>query len=310
MKRILITGATGFIGRHALSTLRNHDYEVFAVSRQDQPAPTTGVNWYQADLFDNGAMAKLIAYLKPTHLLHLAWETSPGEYWTSPNNLSWLSASLNLINEFVHHGGGRLVVAGTCAEYSWNDGYCVERRTLLESATLYGASKNALRQVAQAFADQTGLSFAWGRIFYLYGPHENQKRLVPAVVTPLLQGMPVKCSHGGQIRDFLHVQDVADAFVALLDSGVSGPVNIGSGEPVSIKDLVFTIADLIGADRSLIKLGALEARADDPDLLVADIGRLRDQVGWRPAYALAAGLKHTIDWHNQSRCVVLDDKAG
>lgn len=91
------------------------------------------------------------------------------------------------------------------------------------------------------------MSAAWGRIFHLFGPHEPPGRLVPAVVMALLKGEPARCTHGRQIRDFLHVEDVAAAFVALLTSDVRGTVNIGSGEPISLRHLVTRLAATVGA---------------------------------------------------------------
>lgn len=302
MKRVIVTGATGFMGRAALPALIERSYEVHAVSRLPGPAASPGITWHQADLFDADAPAGLIERIKPTHLLHFAWDTSPGKYWTSVDNLSWLAASLKLTAEFAARGGQRLVTAGTCAEYSWDHGVCIERRTPLEPATLYGTAKHALRLVSEAFAATAGLSAAWGRVFYLFGPHENSQRLVPSVVRALMNGRTIACSHGEQVRDFLYVQDVADAFAALLDGEVSGPVNIASGEPVKIKDIILRLADMIGADRALIKLGEVAVPANDPELLLADIRRLRDEVGWSPKYTLTAGLEQTIDWYKKTGC--------
>jgi nucleoside-diphosphate-sugar epimerase len=146
-----------------------------------------------------------------------------------------------------------------------------------------------------AFANQASLSAAWGRIFFLYGPHEHPSRLVASVIRALLRGEPAPCSHGNQIRDWLYVQDVADAFVALLNSDVTEPVNIASGQPVSIRDVVYRIAGHLGRE-DLIRLGAVPTLANEPPFLLADIRRLREQVGWRPKFTLETGLAQTIEW--------------
>ena len=102
------------------------------------------------------------------------------------------------------------MLAGSCAEYDWSAGRCEETTTLLRSASIYGANKNKLRARVEAIARETGLSVAWGRMFFLYGPHEHPQRLVASVIRSLLARLPARCSSGIQQRDFLHVQDARD----------------------------------------------------------------------------------------------------
>ena len=298
MKRIVLTGATGFIGRQCLSLLAARDNEVHAVSIDVPQQNPTGIHWHQVDLLEAEQAKNLMATIRPSHLLHFAWYTIPGLYWTSLENIRWVQASLDLLQAFASNGGERVVIAGTCAEYDWNYGFCSERITPLAPATLYGTCKHALQTMLRAFAGQTNLSTAWGRIFFLYGPHEHPDRLVPSVIRSLLRGEPAFCSHGHQIRDLLHVEDVADAFVALLESNVTGPVNIASGQPVSIRDVIYMIAAEFNRE-DLIQLGALPTPHNDPPLLVADVRRLRHEVGWAPRYDLETGLKQTIEWWDQ-----------
>jgi nucleoside-diphosphate-sugar epimerase len=148
--------------------------------------------------------------------------------------------------------------------------------------------------MVDAFCKQTGLSYAWGRIFFLYGPHEHPDRLVSSVIRSLLQGEPARCSHGNQIRDFLHVEDVAHAFVTLLDSDMEGAVNIGRGTSATIREVVEIIGDQLHG-KQLIQLGALPAPPNDPPVLIADTHRL-NSLGWRPKYDLESGLEQTIAW--------------
>lgn len=295
MRRVLITGAGGFIGRHCLPPLLSKGYEIHAADARGTAENTRDVCWHQVDLLDSSETRRLLDEVRPTHLLHFAWVTTPGEYWTTRDNLAWLRASLDLIQEFEERGGNRVVVAGTCAEYDWRYGYCSEKVTPLAPATLYGACKHSLQVAVESFAEQSGLSAAWGRIFLLYGPHEHPRRLISSVIISLLNGQPALCSHGNQVRDFLYVKDVADAFVALLASGVTGPVNIASGCPVVLKDVISEVGRKIGR-KELIQLGAVPVSSHDPDLLVADVKRLTNEVGWMPSYDLDAGLQQTIDW--------------
>lgn len=297
MKRVLLTGATGFVGRHAPPALVARGYEVHAVARRVPGADAAaGVRWHAADLLDAEQGAQVLAAVAPTHLLHLAWYAVPGQYWTAPENLAWVRASLSLLEAFARQGGRRVVMAGTCAEYDWTgEGLYREERTPLRPATLYGTCKHALRLVVEAYARQAGMSAAWGRVFLLYGPGEHPQRLVSSVVRHLLRGERAPCSHGAQRRDFLYVEDVAAAFVALLDSEVTGAVNIASGRAVTLRELVNQIAEQL-ARPELVDFGALPAPAGEPPLLAADVTRLHTEVGWQPRYTLAEGLARTIDW--------------
>lgn len=295
MKRLLLTGATGFIGQHCLPLLLAQNYEVHAVSSSRRVDAASDVEWHAGDLLDTGRISDLVRSVRPTHLLHLAWMTTPGQYWTSLENIRWVQASLELLRQFAAHGGHRAVMAGTCAEYDWRDGYCSELTTPLKPETLYGTSKHALQLLTDSFAGQAGISAAWGRIFFLYGPQEHPERLVSYVIRSILHRELVRCSHGEQVRDFLYVRDVAAAFVALLESDVRGAVNIASGEPLALKELIYRIADHLHG-RELVNLGAIPAAADEPPQLLAAIERLRDEVRWSPQYSLDEGLAETIAW--------------
>ncbi len=298
MKRVLVTGATGFIGRHSLAALLAAGYEVHAATIEPPPAEFSDVFWHHADLLNALEVSDLLAAVRPSHLLHFAWYAIPGQYWSAPENLQWVQASLGLLQAFTQAGGERVVMAGTCAEYDWNYGFCSEAITPLAPRTLYGACKHALQLMLSHYTRDHHISSAWGRIFFLYGPHERPERLVPTVIRTLLRNEPALCSHGDQVRDYLHVQDVATAFVALLESQVTGPVNIASGQAVRLKDMIHAIAAKMDQTK-LVRLGAIPAPSDEPPLLVADVRRLRDEVGWQPRFDLAAGIDQTIDWWRQ-----------
>ena len=295
MNKILVTGAGGFIGRQTLLPLLTSGYEVHAASLVPADDSPASVRWYDHNLLDSSAMDDLIHSVRPTHLLHLAWYAVPGRFWTAVENLQWVVASLQLIQAFQKNGGQRAVFAGTCAEYEWGHDLCIEQETPLRPASLYGVSKNALQQIMSAFARQVHLSTAWGRVFHLYGPNEMPERFVPSVIISLLNGHEANCTEGKQIRDFMHVADVASAFVALISSSVEGPVNIASGNPVTLAGVAQYIAKQLGAvDR--LRLGARPSAPDDPPVLVGATNRLASEVGWHPSIPLEDGLDATIEW--------------
>jgi nucleoside-diphosphate-sugar epimerase len=304
-KRVLVTGAAGFIGRWSVPALRASGYEVHAVLRgngeREIPSQLLGARVHFADLLDAAATEELIKAVTPTHLLHFAWIATPGLYWTSAENYRWLAASRHLLRCFRANGGIRAVLAGTCAEYDWSRvDVCREFSSPLAGAaaaapTPYAACKIAMQKALEEFALESDLSAAWGRIFFLFGPDEHPDRLVPSVIGNLLMEREALCSHGRQIRSFLHVADVGAAFAAALDAELQGPVNIGSDERISIAALIELIAGQIGRP-DLVRLGALTAPEREPALLVPDTGRLRREVGWRPGFSLNEGLRDTIAW--------------
>lgn len=295
MTRVLVTGATGFIGRNVLDPLVEAGYEVHAVSRADAPEwSPASVSWHRTELLSEPTAT--VSVVRPQLLLHLAWFTAHGRFWTSPENLRWVAASLDLVRGFAAAGGERLIAAGSCAEYAWGlPGRCVERETPLRPATLYGTCKHATRTVLEAAAGELELQVAWGRIFFLYGPYEAPERLVAAIARGLLAGERVPTGDDRKIRDFMHVADAAAAFARLVGSDVTGAVNIASGEARQVGEVIDAISAATGR-ADLVDLGRLPARHGDPDQLVADVRRLRQEVGFEPAIGLAEGIAQTVDW--------------
>lgn len=291
MKKILVTGGTGFIGRQLVPFLLDKGFEVHCVSRSGGPG-SGSLTWHKCDLLDHSEHKKIVAAIRPSHLVHLAWYVSPDDYKTSPENFRWVRASLDLIRDFAESGGRRAVIAGTCLEYDWSQGICPESGRILPS-TAYGACKNSLHESARQYAAQAGIEYAWGRLFFLYGPHEYPERLAPSVICSLLKGREMTCLNGGLVRDFLHVRDAAAAFACLADGCITGPVNIASGDPVAIKDFVAKIAAMLDR-RDLVRYA--EPSGSEPALVAADAGRLKNEAGWEPGFSLEQGLEQTINW--------------
>ncbi len=292
--KVLVTGGTGFIGQYCLSQLHEKGYEVHAVSSAPRES-TVAVQWHHASLLDGPQTRALIRLIKPSHLLHLAWYTKHVKYWNSPENLNWVQSSLALIQEFTKAGGERLVCAGSCAEYDWGHGTCVEDLTPLAPTTPYGTYKYALGLMLNTWCQQTGLSSAWGRVFSIYGPAEHPQRLVASVIRALLKREVVTCANPSLIRDYLHAEDVASAFVRLCESRLEGAVNVGSGTAVTLRDLVETIAAKLDG-RRLVNFGGSQATSkSEPQLLLPDITRLIS-TGWKKRLDLDGGLDDTINW--------------
>lgn len=305
-KRVLLSGSTGFVGRQCLRTLLASGYDVHATTISDPndayaeidfevDVSTPRLTWHRLDFRDTDAVRTLIETLRPESLMHLAWFTKHIEAYTSHENVRWFEDSIKLFDYFVQCGGQRVVVSGSCAEYDWSTGTCNEDATPMVPKTLYGICKHATHQYLAALAAQSGLSYAWARLFYVYGPHDYNPRIIPSVIRSILAGRQAKCSAGTQMADFLHVYDVASALTTLLGSDVRGPVNIASGKAVAVRDVAIRLSKFMGRP-DLLELGVLPLRENDPPKIEGTVHRLRDEVRWNPSMTLDDGLKHTIDW--------------
>jgi nucleoside-diphosphate-sugar epimerase len=286
----MLTGATGFVGRHTLIALARGGHDVHAVARQRGP-DLAGVTWHESDLL---AGRELVGAVEPEILVHLAWYAEHGKFWSSTENVRWVEASLALLRAFTAAGGRRAVIAGTCAEYE-PSGEVYSESAPQRPETLYGAAKHGLHMVASAFAAEAGLSLAWGRLFFLYGPFEAPERFVASLVLALLRRERARMTEGTQLRDFLHVVDAGAAFAALADSSLTGAVNIASGRGVTLRELATLIARDIGSIE-LLDIGGMPRREGEPPSIVADVHRLEGELGWHPRIALEDGVRDTVTW--------------
>jgi nucleoside-diphosphate-sugar epimerase len=275
--RVLLTGASGFIGRQVLAQLALRGIDTVAVGGA-RAAGFQG-EFIEADLLQADACVDVVARAHCTHLIHMAWYAEHGQYWASPLNLRWVEASVRLVEAFCAAGGQHVAAAGTCAEYDGSVGYCREDSSPLVPATLYGVAKDATRRLVTAVCDAAGVPCAWGRIFMAYGPGEDRRRLFPSLAD-VFQGRRAPFGVNAEAyRDFVHVEDVARAFADLSFAAASGSFNIASGLPIQIAQAVRLIAQACGAAPAAV-LDLATERPGEPRLLLGDNGRLLS-LGWR-----------------------------
>ncbi len=256
---VLLTGATGFVGRQVLAALCAAQIPVHAVSRSPGAA-RPGVTWHSADLLVAQDRAQL-AGLAP-RLIHCAWEVEHGAFWTSPANALWREASADLVRRVMAAGGTRVVALGTCAEYDAAATGAWDEARAIDPATPYGQAKAALQD---ELAATCGPALVWARLFHLYGPQEDPRRLIPGLIAACRAGRPAEVRAAGLIRDVVSTPHVARLILALMDSRLSGPCDIGSGQPRSLGALARIVTEAAGRP-DLLRLGHAPSPADPPEM--------------------------------------------
>ncbi len=284
-RRVLLTGASGFVGRQTIGPLLDMGFEVHAVGNA---ATDPRARWYRADLLNQTSRRQLVAAVRPDALLHAAWVTQPGAYQTSPANLDWVAASLDLARLAEQLGARRMLMVGSCAEYDWRG---LPERPWREDdscrpISLYGTAKHTLHGLMAAFAAQVGIGLVWARLFHLYGPHEASSRLVPSLLAALREGRRAETGPADAVRDFMHAADAGRALAQLLAGAIQGTVNVASGEPVKIGTIAGIAAQIAGRP----DLRATPTiSSPDPLVLLANTSRLRS-TGFAPSMTLDRGV--------------------
>jgi nucleoside-diphosphate-sugar epimerase len=277
--RVIVTGATGFVGRHVINVLQKQSIPYIAIGQNTySELSSERENFVVINLLSPDAPEKL-ATLGGTHLIHLAWFTDHNIYWSSSKNFEWVSASLSLVRAFV--SSGRHVTAiGTCAEYDWSRGLCIENCSPLEPSTIYGQTKASTSRLIQAVCTASGVSCCWARLFIPFGLGEHPDRLIPSVADAFSEIRPKFPVGNENWRDFLAIEDIADAIVYLTLVQYEGEINICSGIPRQINEVVAEIGRLLGVANGTFP-DAKEKKKNNPRWILGDDSRLRDS-GWRP----------------------------
>lgn len=298
--RVLLTGAAGFIGSHVARQLIQEGCEVYALVRNESDLwriedILSQLHLVYGDLLNSNQIQTQLEAIQPELCVHVAWYVVPEDYLSAIENVDMLRASLMLASQLAEIGCHRFIGVGTCIEYDVNLGYLSEQSPV-KPTTLYGATKLAtqigLTQLTQQFKEMT---VAWVRLFYQYGPFERKQRLIPYVIRSLLQNQTAEITSGDQIKDYLYVEDVASAIWAVAQSEVSGPINVASGHPMLLRDFINKIAEQLNRT-DLVRLVSRPPSIHKSHLVVANVKRLRNEVGWHPTYTLDSGLEKTIAW--------------
>lgn len=296
-RSVVLTGATGFVGKHVLLEFLKNKFVVHVLGRTAPVLKHTNLHFHSIDLLDDSSsnnLVEIFSKIKPTTLLHLAWYVTPGKFWTSTENVTWVYKSFELLRIFNEHGGQRATFIGSCAEYSWEENeICNEKTTALLPSTLYGQAKKSLFELATKYAEDNKLSFSWARLFFMFGEGEPKEKLVGSVINSLNNDEKVTCKNPGLIRDYMYVKEIAKALAMLLGSDVQGPINIATGKQTVIGELMQSIGTLLGKP-SLIE-ETIASISNQPLYIVANVNRLREEVGYFKNSSTEEDLRKYID---------------
>ena len=268
---ILVTGASGFVGRQVLAALAARGARVRLVLREGRDVPVEAGDAVEsvlrtADVFRESPEWWASACQGVDTAVHLAWYAEPGRYLQSPLNLDCLVGTLQFARGAAAAGLRRWVGIGTCFEYDLTAGY-LGVETPLRPTTPYAGAKAAVYHALSTWLPAAGVEFLWCRLFYLHGAHEDARRLVPYLRARLAAGEPAELTSGTQVRDFLDVQEAGRLIVEAAAGSGTGAVNICSGVPVTVRALAERVADEYGR-RDLLRFGVRPDNLVDPPVVV------------------------------------------
>jgi len=270
-KRILLTGATGFVGKQILNEISKDDVEIVLVVRKGSNNVFNNVenivSIIETENIFNETVSWWASKCKDIDIvINAAWYAEPGSYYTSISNIECLRGSLNLAEGCIASGVKKFIGIGTCAEYQISN-EPIPSNGPLKPLTIYAAAKIATFQILEQLFNSNNISFAWCRLFYLFGEGEDARRLVPYLKKQLTEGKLAKLSSGNQVRDFMNVSVAGKIIADISLSNQSGPINVCSGIPKTIRNHALEIAKEYG-NESLLRFGAKEDNALEPEYIV------------------------------------------
>jgi nucleoside-diphosphate-sugar epimerase len=297
MALILITGAGGFVGAAIAKAALAVGHDVVGLVRNDRSrlAPIADrISLQRVDLADAPAVAALLGSVSPDIVIHSAWEGVGGASRSGNIQLDNIRTTVGLADAAIAAGARKFVGIGSQAEYGRYDRRITET-DLPQPTMLYGAAKLAANHLAAQRCREAGVSFAWLRLFSVYGPGDNPNWLIPSTAASLVRGIRPKCTAGTQKWDYLYIDDVADGVLAAaLTDRATGVFNLSSGDPVAVRTIVEMLRD-IAAPGLKLTFGEVPFGPDQIMHLEGDNSRLHEATAWSVRVPLAEGLIQIVE---------------
>ncbi len=296
---VLVTGGTGFVGRHLVNMLRSEGAEVTLLTRRAAPAEPDDVRTVIGDLADTNSLRDAVTAASPDIVIHLAGYTDPVRDLARSSQAMSENLTATMALAEAAQGIRAFVHAGTGEEYGRQPAPFSED---LPPSPLspYSASKLATTLWLKMMHDSFGFPAVTCRVFLAYGPGQAPPKLIPSAIAAALKGEDFPMTSGRQNREFTYVDDLCDALIraATIPAAHGQILNIGTGEQMQISEVVHLIYDL-SESRGQPLLGAIPDRPNDMQEYAADISRAKAVLGWEPHTSLDTGLRRTIDWARQ-----------
>ena len=273
MKKILITGGTGFVGRQIVRSLAEQNVEITLVVRSGKEntfknIPSIKKVISTQDIFCENRHWWANACQGVDIVIHAAWYVEPGQYLESEKNVDCLIGSLELVRGVASARVAKFIGIGTCFEYELSASK-LSIQTSLKPLTTYAAAKTSLFIFCSTYLSSRGTDFAWCRLFYLYGEGENEHRLVPYVRGKISKGETAELTEGKQIRDYMDVSKAGDQIAEAALGNMVGPVNICSGLATTVREIAERIANEYGRP-DLLSFGRKDENKNEPPCVVGE----------------------------------------
>lgn len=311
--RCLVTGASGFLGSHLVRELLARQYSVAVLLRPGARTERlenclTRVSIIRGSLDDMSELQRTIKIDPVDAAIHLAWSGITAEHRDSAAQVTYnVIHSLELWKVLRDSGCKVFLGAGSQAEYGPYAGALREDYPKVP-VTAYGSAKLALGILLERLCANAGMRFVWMRIFSAYGPADDERRMLPWLIRTLLRGEKPSLTAGEQVWDYLYVADIVNAFCASLECEASGAFNLASGTPCLLRDFIWKVRDCIDPGLPL-GIGEVPYTTGQVMHMEADIGRLKDAIGWTPSTDHTEGIRRTVEWY-KNRCMLCADLPG
>lgn len=289
VSRVVVSGASGFIGQAVVPKLLSRGVQVLAIStRPSMLSMAWGIEAVDIETVYEKEQVSKIRLFDPEVFLHMGWSGLPD--YSIDACLDNLADSVKLIQLAISLGVERIVSSGSCWEYGDLKGQLSDAQSP-KPLSFFARTKDNLRMILESVSKESNVQTRWARIFYAYGPGQREQSLIPITIKSWRDGAAPVLRDTKSSIDLVHVEDVAEALVLLtLSQGPSGVFNIGSGSAVRVSEVVESVRSAIAGELTSLKV----LQSTDELAAWADISSISTNFGWAPKVQLADGIRSVV----------------